>query len=98
MLDEIKKTTDKQQRVLVTTLTKRLAEELAEYFVGKNPLLIEHHWQHVYRSAFFRGGNVLMSALSGIDQVTLTGGDHANVMIGVKPGTIPGINNAFSST
>jgi galactonate dehydratase len=26
------------------------------------------HWQHVYRSAFFRGGNVLMSALSGIDQ------------------------------
>ena len=43
-------------------------EELAEYFVGKDPLRIEHHWQHVYRSAFFRGGNVLMSALSGIDQ------------------------------
>jgi galactonate dehydratase len=31
-------------------------------------LRIEHHWQHIYRSAFFRGGNVLMSALSGIDQ------------------------------
>ena len=43
-------------------------EELAEYFVGKDPLRIEHHWQHVYRSAFFRGGNVLMTALSGIDQ------------------------------
>ena len=43
-------------------------EELAEYFVGKDPLRIEHHWQHVYRSAFFRGGNVLMSALAGIDQ------------------------------
>lgn len=43
-------------------------EELAEYFVGKDPLRIEHHWQHVYRSAFFRGGSVLMSALSGIDQ------------------------------
>ena len=43
-------------------------EELAEYFVGQDPLRIEHHWQHVYRSAFFRGGNVLMSALSGIDQ------------------------------
>lgn len=43
-------------------------DELAEYFVGKDPLRIEHHWQHVYRSAFFRGGNVLMSALSGIDQ------------------------------
>jgi galactonate dehydratase len=43
-------------------------EELAEYFIGKDPLRIEHHWQHVYRSAFFRGGNVLMTALSGIDQ------------------------------
>ncbi len=43
-------------------------EELTEYYIGKDPLRIEHHWQHVYRSAFFRGGNVLMSALSGIDQ------------------------------
>ncbi|MBI2502382.1 MAG: galactonate dehydratase [Candidatus Latescibacteria bacterium] len=43
-------------------------EELAGYFIGKDPLRIEHHWQHVYRSAFFRGGNVLMSALSGTDQ------------------------------
>lgn len=43
-------------------------EELAEYLMGKDPLRIEHHWQHIYRSAFFRGGNVLMSALSGIDQ------------------------------
>ena len=43
-------------------------EELAEYLIGKDPLRIEHHWQHVYRSAFFRGGNVLMTALSGIDQ------------------------------
>lgn len=43
-------------------------EELAEYYIGKDPLRIEHHWQHVYRSAFFRGGNVLMSAQSGIDQ------------------------------
>jgi galactonate dehydratase len=43
-------------------------EELADYFIGKDPLRIEHHWQHVYRSAFYRGGNVLMTALSGIDQ------------------------------
>lgn len=42
--------------------------ELAEYLTGKDPLRIEHHWQHIYRSAFFRGGNVLMSALAGIDQ------------------------------
>src|SRR5690349_24485678 len=42
-------------------------EELAEYLIGRDPLRIEHHWQHIYRSAFFRGGNVLMSALSGTD-------------------------------
>jgi galactonate dehydratase len=42
--------------------------EIAEYLVGKDPLRIEHHWQHIYRSAFYRGGNVLMTALSGIDQ------------------------------
>jgi galactonate dehydratase len=43
-------------------------EELGEYLIGKDPLRIEHHWQHMYRSAFFRGGNVLMTAMSGIDQ------------------------------
>lgn len=48
--------------------THGAVEELADYFIAKDPLRIEHHWQHVYRSAFFRGGNVLMSALSGIDQ------------------------------
>jgi galactonate dehydratase len=48
--------------------TMGAVEELAEYLIGKDPLRIEHHWQHIYRSAFFRGGNVLMSALSGIDQ------------------------------
>ena len=32
------------------------------------PGRIEHHWQHIYRSAFFREGSVLMSALAGIDQ------------------------------
>ncbi len=48
--------------------TMAAVEELADYLIGKDPLKIEHHWQHIYRSAFFRGGNVLMSALSGIDQ------------------------------
>lgn len=43
-------------------------EELAEYLIGRDPLRIEHHWQHIYRSAFFRGGSVLMSALAGLDQ------------------------------
>jgi galactonate dehydratase len=48
--------------------TLAVVDELADYFVGKDPLRIEHHWQHVYRSAFFRGGPVVMTALSGIDQ------------------------------
>ncbi|MBT4504551.1 MAG: D-galactonate dehydratase, partial [Gemmatimonadetes bacterium] len=48
--------------------TMGAVEELAGYLIGKDPLRIEHHWQQIYRSAFFRGGSVLMSALSGIDQ------------------------------
>jgi galactonate dehydratase len=48
--------------------TVTAVEELADYLIGKDPLRIEHHWQHIYRSAFFRGGPVLMTALSGLDQ------------------------------
>jgi galactonate dehydratase len=48
--------------------TRSAVDELAQYLIGKDPLRIEHHWQHIYRSAFFRGGAILMSALSGIDQ------------------------------
>ncbi len=48
--------------------TMAAVEELAHYLLGKDPLRIEHHWQHIYRSAFFRGGVILLSALSGIDQ------------------------------
>ncbi len=55
-------------------------EELADYLIGKDPLRMEHHWQHIYRSAFFRGGNVLMTALSGIDQALWDiAGKHYNV-------------------
>src|SRR5918911_1445143 len=48
--------------------THAAVDELPDYLLGKDPLRIEHHWQHIYRSAFFRGGPVLMTALSGIDQ------------------------------
>ncbi|MBN1248513.1 MAG: galactonate dehydratase [Anaerolineae bacterium] len=48
--------------------TSAAVDEMAAYLVGKDPLRIEHHWQHIYRSSFFRGGPVVMSALSGIDQ------------------------------
>src|SRR5919112_716905 len=42
--------------------------ELMENLVGKNPLNIEDHWQVMYRGGFYRGGPILMSAISGIDQ------------------------------
>jgi galactonate dehydratase len=42
--------------------------EWRDYFIGKDPLLIEDHWQTMYRGAFYRGGPVLMSTIAGIDQ------------------------------
>ncbi|PZN96895.1 MAG: galactokinase [Hyphomicrobiales bacterium] len=38
----------------------------AEYLIGKDPLLIEHHWQTLYRWAHFRG-SAIMAGLSAID-------------------------------
>lgn len=43
-------------------------EELEYYLVGEDPRKIEHHWQSMYRHAFYRGGPVLSSALSGVEQ------------------------------
>ncbi len=42
--------------------------ELESYLLGKDPRDIVHHWQAIYRHAFYRGGPVLTSVLSGIDQ------------------------------
>ncbi|MBI4551459.1 MAG: galactonate dehydratase [Candidatus Latescibacteria bacterium] len=62
--------------------TTAAVEELAGYLIGKDPLRIEHHWQHIYRSAFFRGGPILMSALSGIDQALWDiAGKHVGVPV-----------------
>ncbi|SKA18929.1 galactonate dehydratase [Consotaella salsifontis] len=43
-------------------------EELSDYLIGKDPFLIEDHWTVLYRSGFYRGGGIHMSALAGIDQ------------------------------
>ncbi|MBM7551712.1 galactonate dehydratase [Thalassobacillus pellis] len=43
-------------------------EELSDYLVGQDPLRIEDHWNVMYRSGFYRGGPILMSAIAGIDQ------------------------------
>ena len=42
-------------------------EHIKDYLVGKNPLEIEKHWHTIYRDAYWRGGPVLMSALSAVD-------------------------------
>lgn len=40
---------------------------LAPQLIGRDPEQIEDFWQLVYRGSYWRGGNVMMSALSGID-------------------------------
>lgn len=43
-------------------------DELADYLVGKDPTRVVHHWNAMYKHAFYRGGPVLTSALSGVEQ------------------------------
>lgn len=42
--------------------------ELSPYLIGKDPRRVVHHWQAMYRHAFYRGGPLLTSALSGVEQ------------------------------
>src|SRR6187401_971303 len=42
-------------------------KEIEPYLVGKDPRAVVHHWQAIYRHAFYRGGPILTSVLSGID-------------------------------
>ena len=42
-------------------------EHIREYLVGKDPRQIERHWHDIYRDAYWRGGAVLMSALSAVE-------------------------------
>lgn len=42
-------------------------QELEKYLIGKDPRRVAHHWQAIYRHAFYRGGVVLTSALSAVD-------------------------------
>jgi galactonate dehydratase len=48
--------------------TATAVREMGRYLLGKDPRRIEHHWQALYRGGFYRGGPVLTSALSGIEQ------------------------------
>ena len=43
-------------------------QEYGRYLLGQDPRRITHHWQAMYRHGFWRGGVVLNTALSGIEQ------------------------------
>jgi galactonate dehydratase len=47
---------------------KAAVDEMMEHMIGKDPMPIEDHWNVLYRCSFYRGGPILMSAISGIDQ------------------------------
>ncbi|MCQ2734824.1 MAG: mandelate racemase, partial [Alphaproteobacteria bacterium] len=57
-------------------------EHIKEYLVGKNPLNIEKHFHDIYRDAYWRGGAVLMSALSAVEMALWDIlGKHLNVPV-----------------
>jgi galactonate dehydratase len=43
-------------------------EQLSEILIGRDALRIEDHWQVMTKGSFYRGGPVLSSAVSGLDQ------------------------------
>ena len=42
-------------------------EHIRNYLIGKDPRTIEKHYHDLYRDAYWRGGAVLMSALSAVE-------------------------------
>ncbi len=48
--------------------TAAAVSELADYVIGKDPRCIEDLFQVMYRGGFYRGGPILTSAISGIEQ------------------------------
>ena len=76
--------------------SEAVVETFKRYLIGQNPLLIEHHWQYMYRCYHFRGA-AIMGALSAIDialwdikgNITVS---HAmscwGEKYGIKPGSI----------
>ena len=57
-------------------------EHIKSYLVGQNPLDIEKHFHMIYRDAYWRGGAVLMSALSAVEMALWDIlGKHLNVPV-----------------
>jgi galactonate dehydratase len=47
---------------------RTVVDQFTEHLVGSDPALIEDHWQVLTKSGFYRGGPILGSAVSGVDQ------------------------------
>ncbi len=43
-------------------------EEMSDFLIGRDPRNVEDLWQTLYRGGFYRGGPILSSAISGIEQ------------------------------
>lgn len=50
------------------TAVESVIREYEEYLIGKDPMQVEHHVQALYRGGFYRGGPLMLSAISGIEQ------------------------------
>lgn len=50
------------------TSVEAVVREFEDYLIGKDPMRIEHHVQALYRGGFYRGGPLMLSAISGIEQ------------------------------
>ncbi len=49
-------------------LVEVAVHNLGKMIIGKNPFEIERLWQLMYRGSFYRGGPIMVSAISGIEQ------------------------------
>src|SRR5581483_10684865 len=43
-------------------------QDFRDFLIGADPMQVEHLWQSMYVHSFYRGGPVIGSAISGIDQ------------------------------
>ena len=50
------------------TVVEEAVKVFGREIIGKNPMDIEHIFHLLYRGSFYRGGAILVSAISGIEQ------------------------------
>ncbi len=48
--------------------TLQTIDDLKDFYIGQDPMRVEHIWQDMYIHAFYRAGPILGSAIAGIDQ------------------------------